>query len=197
MSDTITYYFDFSSSYSYLAHARLDEISDATGKTINQRPIVLGAIFHQLDHIVPSPNTSKMNYFNLDLPRCAAELGIKFGLPKPFPFNAMLAMRVYYHLESHNAAQAKRFSAAIFNAAYAEQIDVSNSENISTLLADLDISLESVLQDAEFEQAKATLKRHTQAAIEAGVFGAPSFLYKDELFWGTDRVDMLIRRASQ
>lgn len=197
MSDPISFYFDYSSSYSYLANSRIDEISAATGHMVERRPIVLGAIFHQLEHSVPSPNTSKMNYFDHDLKRCAKHMGLEFGLPTPFPFNAMQAMRVYYFFELTGNRVAKEFSDRVFHATYAEQIDVSDPANLARIVQDLGDSLDNILQHDNFEQAKSTLKTHTNIALELGVFGAPSFVYRKELFWGSDRIDYLIETVLQ
>lgn len=196
MSDPIHFYFDFSSSYSYLAHARLGEIASKTGKEVLQKPIVLGAIFHHLSHSVPASDSVKMAYLNMDLQRRAKALGIPFRMPVVFPFNAMESMRLYYLLEAREPALAAQFSTLIFEGAYTKERDMSDPENIARCLKLLDLDRDELLASDEFNAAKARLKTMTTEAMQAQVFGAPTFVYQNELFWGEDRIDMLIEQAS-
>lgn len=192
MNDSVTFYFDFSSSYSYIAQARICEIEDKTGKEVLYRPIVLGAVFHSLGHAVPAEDSVKMAYLSQDLKRCAQQLGIAYDMPPVFPFNAIEAMRVFYAINADNPCKAREFAGKVFAAAYTQSRDMSQSDNVAALLNDLGLEREQIVNADSFDTAKATLKAHTQNAIDAQVFGAPSFVYKGELFWGADRIDMLI-----
>jgi 2-hydroxychromene-2-carboxylate isomerase len=192
MNNIINFYYDFSSSYSYIAQARVNEIEEKTGKKVAWRPIVLGAIFKQLAHSAPNKNSPKLSYMVHDLGRCAKSLGIAYKTPDVFPFNAMEAMRIFYFLQNEDINQAIEFSKQVFHQAYSVGEDVSKSSVIANILSSMDRSYASIVNSESFNQAKATLKQHTQKAMEAQVFGAPSFIYQDELFWGADRVDALI-----
>ena len=196
MSDDITFYFDFSSSYSYMAQARVNEIEDRTGKVVLRRPIVLGAIFQSLEHKVPAETSSKMKYLSMDLKRCAGDLGIAFKHPPVFPFNGILAMRVFYDLDASDQDLASEFTRQVFNAAYTQDMDISQPEQLATLMSAMGLQLDEIVNADSFADAKVALKQQTQAAMTENVFGAPTFIYQHELFWGADRIDMLINRAS-
>lgn len=196
MSDPIIFYFDFSSSYSYIAQARVCEIEDTTGKEVLYRPIVLGAVFHGLGHAVPASDSVKMAYLAQDLKRCARSLGIDYQTPPVFPFNGIEAMRVFYALDADNPCKAREFAGKVFDAAYAQNQDMSQADNVAEVLSELNLERDQIVNAGNFNDAKAALKLHTQNAIDANVFGAPSFVYRDELFWGADRIDMLINAVN-
>jgi 2-hydroxychromene-2-carboxylate isomerase len=193
MAEPIYFYFDFSSSYSYLAQARIAEIEHETGRSVHYRPFVLGAIFHKLGHSVPASDSVKMAYLDHDLKRSAKALNIDFALPPAFPFNAMLAMRVFYAIDSRDSSKARDYAAKAFEAVYAQQKDLADPSTIEQIVGELGLDYAALSTGKPFDSAKSTLKLHTQNAIEAGVFGAPSFVADGELFWGADRIDLVIQ----
>jgi 2-hydroxychromene-2-carboxylate isomerase len=192
MTASILFYFDFSSSYSYIAQSRVAEIEQRTGARVEYRPIVLGAVFHHLQHSVPPADSVKMSYLNRDLQRLAQRAGVVYKTPPMFPFNAMESMRIFYALDAVNQDAARTFANAVFAGAYAEGLDMSSVENVSLVLGRLGEDRDSIVGDDSFALAKARLKEETQRAIESNVFGAPSFVCGDELYWGADRIEMMI-----
>ena len=197
MTDSILFYFDFSSSYSYIAYARLAEIERKTGLIVEKRPIVLGAVFQQLGHTVPDSSSVKMQYLTHDLTRIAMSMGIAYQTPPIFPFNGIEAMRIYCALDEQQASQALEFSSRVFDSAYARNIDMSKSVNLAAILSDMGLEYDDIVNAESFDHAKAKLKENTQLAVESKVFGAPTFVYRSELFWGADRIDMLIDKVSE
>ncbi|MFT5573379.1 MAG: 2-hydroxychromene-2-carboxylate isomerase [Cryomorphaceae bacterium] len=193
MAEPIYFYFDFSSSYSYLAQARIAEIERETGRSVQYRPFVLGAIFHKLGHSVPARFSIKMTYLDHDLQRSAQLLNIEFALPPAFPFNAMHAMRLFYAIDKLDSEKARDYASAVFDAAFAQQKDVADPSIIEKTVSGLGLDYASLSTGEQFESAKNMLKLHTQNASEANVFGAPSFVADGELFWGADRIDLLIQ----
>lgn len=196
MTDEVTFYFDFSSSYSYLAQARCAEIEQKTAKKLKWKPVLLGGIFKALGHSVPAAQSHKMNYMLHDLQREAKAMGMGFALPETFPFNAIEPMRIFYAIDARDPLAAEQFAKAVFHRTYSDRSDVTQSSVLEEILSDLGLSYQEIVENDNFTAAKAALKHNTEVALEFGVFGAPTFVYQGELFWGADRIDALIRSIS-
>lgn len=188
MSAPIDFYFDFSSSYSYLALPKLAKLVDDHGVTVNWKPVVLGAIFQALDHAPPSPDTVKGRYVWHDVERTAALQGLPYRWPEPFPFNGINAARVYWYLADTNTDSAVAWARAVFDASYGEGRDCSNPEVLAGVAAGMGHDADELLNATKQEAVKARLKEVTAEAMERGVFGAPTFFVGNEMFWGGDRL---------
>lgn len=195
MSDSIIFYFDYSSSYSYIAQARISEI-EKSGKSVLWQPILLGAVFQHFGHSIPPADSIKMNYLTHDLKRCAQRLNIPYQTPPVFPFNGIEAMRIFYALDANDQDLARRFTEKVFAAAYGDHIDMGQPDNVAEVLNTMGLDRDRIVNADNFSNAKKALKNATRQAIDANVFGAPTFVYNDELFWGADRIDTLIAAAT-
>lgn len=193
MANPVDFYFDFSSPYGYFAAAKIDTLAARHGRTVNWRPILLGAVF-KVNGQQPLPNIPlKGSYALRDMLRCARLQGLPFKVPSKFPINTIAPCRAFYWLYAQNPALAKKLALALYHAYFAEDLDISSAEITSSVAAKLAIdpaALAAGLNDA-------TVKDHTRnevdAAIERGVFGSPYMIIDDEPFWGADRLDQMER----
>ena len=185
---TLTFWFEFASTYSYPAAMRIEAEAKARGVSVDWRPILLGPIFGA-QGIKDSPFNLypvKGKYMVRDLERLCAELDLPFKLPSPFPQNSLLAARVATALEG---APRVAFVKAIYQLEFGEGRDISDKLTAAEALrrAGLD---PSIVQRAEDRDVKDALRATTEEAQALGVFGAPSFTTSDgELFWGSDRLE--------
>ncbi|MFC3052585.1 2-hydroxychromene-2-carboxylate isomerase [Kordiimonas pumila] len=186
MSKELTFYFDFSSAYSYIAQKTVEEAFANTGVTVKWQPILLGIIFRENGWSPVTPDTPKGKYTFCDVARYARAEKLVFKLPKVFPYNSMLAARVFYTLPE---ATAVLFAKAIFHAVFAEGQDAASQEVIGKLLQKLNVDAANILEKSGSDEIKAAVRSATAIALEKGVFGAPTFAIGDELFWGADRLE--------
>lgn len=193
MSATIDFYFDFSSSYSYLALPGIAQLGDSHEATFVWKPIVLGAIFQAHEHAPPVPDTAKGAYIWHDVERSAELAGLPFTWPDPFPFNGITASRIFWHLADSDSDRAIEWAQAVFNASYGEGRDCSNAEVLAEVAGSLGQDADTLLTAATEDAVKARLKHVTGEAMQRGVFGAPTFFLGDEMFWGGDRLPQLER----
>lgn len=197
MCKQIALYFDFSSAYSWLALSRLNELELVEQVSLQWRPISLGKVFAHHQHQVPRVESAKMRYLLADLSRETRRLGTAFTLPKVFPFNAHLAMAVYYALASTSVARAQAFARSVFEQVYAAGRDVSHQSVLEQVLQDTVGSCEVLSDSDQLAIGKAQLANMTDEAIQLGVFGAPTFVFDKTLFWGCDRIDALISELNK
>ena len=191
MAATIDFYFDFSSSYSYLALPGIAKLADDRDVTFNWKPIVLGAIFQAMGHAPPVPDTAKGQYVWHDVERSADFAGLPYRWPEPFPFNGISASRIFWYLAGSDVDRAVEWARAVFHASFGEGRDCSNPEVLGEVAVALGHDAETLLAATADDAVKAKLKEVTGEAMQRGVFGAPTFFVGDEMFWGGDRLGQL------
>lgn len=188
MAEPITFYFDFSSPYGYLAAHRIDPIARQHGRDVIWRPILLGAVF-KLTGAKPLKDWPiKWDYVRREVARTARLHKIPFALPEPFPFAAVAASRAFYRLEENDGAQAKAFALATYGGAFAEGLDMSQPGNVARVATAVGADGAALLRDIEQPHWKDRLRAETDQAIARGVFGSPFFLVDGEPFWGAERL---------
>ena len=192
----LDFWFDFASTYSYLAAMRIGTLAQDAGVRVRFRPFLLGPIFK-----AQGWNTSPFNLYpakgrNMwrDLERSCAELKLPFRRPNPFPQNSLLAARVA--LAALDQPWGEDFCRALFCAQFAEGRRIDDAAAVGNVLARLKIEPQPVLAAAQSDAIKARLRAQTEEAQRLGVFGAPIFTTADgELFWGNDRLEPALRWA--
>ncbi len=184
----IEFWFDLASTYSYPAAMRIEEVAGRYGCTVEWRPFVLGAIFRTQGWNDSPFNLypAKGRYMWRDLERLCANLGIPFRKPSQFPRNGLPAARIACLSGTDWIPQ---FVRNVYTANFAEDVDISEPSVLLNCLSGLVADPTAVLAAARAEDAKARLRRNTESAIEIGIFGAPTFVVGNELFWGNDRLE--------
>lgn len=183
MSQTIDFYFDIVSPYSYLAAVQMANLEAATGAQVIWKPIFLGGLFKQLGNAAPLSNQPKKHYMlTQDLPRSAFYYQVAYNCPEVFPANTLLIQRAMAALP---AEQRPPLALALYQAYWGEGRDVSQPELIEQIMGTEIAGLGNT------DTAKATLKRLTDELIERGGFGAPTLIWQDQLYFGADRVHLL------
>ena len=191
MPQAIDLYFDFSSTYSYIAHLKIIDIARKHDLQVNWKCISLGAVFHQLGHSLPQMGSPKQKYLWHDVERSAADAGLDFHWPNPFPFNSIHAARGFYWVMDNSPEKIEAYIKAVFHTAFAQDIEAGNPENLKKIAIDLGLDADAFLAALGDETYKTRLKQETVAAQARDVFGAPTFFFKDEMFWGADRLSSL------
>ena len=182
-------WFEFASSYSYLAVMRVAEAARAAGVTLRWRPFLLGPVFLSLGwndspfNIYPP----KGRYMWRDMARLAAKYDIPFQLPSLFPRNGLLAARVA--VLGQDQPWIGDFARAAMRANFGEDRDIGQPDVIADLLNALDLPAEALITEAQSPANKQALRAQTEQAAALGIFGAPTFLVDGEMFWGNDRLD--------
>jgi 2-hydroxychromene-2-carboxylate isomerase len=189
----LDFWYDFASTYSYLAAMRAETVANAAGVTLRWRPFLLGPIFksHGLESSPFTVFPVKGRYSWRDMERLAARQGLpKFTPPVPFPANSLLAARTALALSD---AERPEFSRAVYRAEFAEGRDISHRALIADVLTGLGHDAEAVLAKTGDQAIKDKLRAETEEAAKQGIFGAPNFVSEDgELFWGNDRLEQAI-----
>ncbi|MFT3770363.1 MAG: 2-hydroxychromene-2-carboxylate isomerase [Minicystis sp.] len=195
MTPTIEFWFDFASTYSYLAACRIEALAAQHGISTRWRPFMLGPIFAARGWTTSPFNlyADKGRYMWRDVERLATEAGLPFSRPSVFPRNSVLAARVA--LVGADEGWIVPFSEAVFRAGFSEDRDIAAPEVIDAILAGLGQDGPAIRARAESPAHKPRLRAQTEEAASLGIFGAPTFMAGGELFWGNDRLEQAIAWA--
>jgi 2-hydroxychromene-2-carboxylate isomerase len=185
----VAFWFEFASTYSYPAAMRFERLAAERGVAVSWRSFLLAPIFG-----AQGWNDSPFNIYPVkgrymwrDLARVCAADGIPMRHPSQFPRNGLLAARVACCFADSPWVGA--FVRAVYAANFAEDADISTPETVARCLACAGEDPAALIARAQSAESKERLRAQTDEAIQLGIFGSPTFVVGDELFWGNDRLE--------
>jgi len=193
MTKSIDFYFDIISPYAYLAYKQLNSLENLKQIKFNYKPILLGGLHKLAGITAPAFNEFKMKNMKNDCNLIASKKNIKFQWNDKFPINSLKIMRGYL---SVNEEKKDIYLETFFNAYWRDNTNLEDIEEIKNLLRKIDIDINKFFDDLENIEIKEKLKKITNSAFEKEVFGAPTFIVNDKLFWGQDRLDYALEEYS-
>ena len=186
MTKSVDFYFDFISPYSFLAYKKFKLLNENKKVNINYKPILLGGL-HKLGEITaPAFNERKMKNMKKDCELVAKKNNIEFRWNDKFPINSLYLMRGYLVVDKELK---NKFFDVCFDAYWKDNIDISNEENFTKILENCSINKDFFYKEIENLKIKDQLKQLTNNAFEKDIFGAPTFVVNDKIFWGQDRLN--------
>jgi 2-hydroxychromene-2-carboxylate isomerase len=196
----IDVYFDYSSPFAYLGCFMAEQL---LGDDSRWHPMLLGAVFKQVGMVdVPmfAQSEAKRRHTAKDLQRQAALAGAPFSFPTRFPMRTVLPLRVTLAARAHESREGRRLVHAFFHALWAEDRDISDPAEVARIASACGFDGPELVARADEQAAKDALFQSTRDAVEAGVFGAPTFIVQTEsgpeLFWGADRLELALAAAA-
>jgi len=184
----IELFFDVGSSYSYLAATQMAGVTARTGVAVRWRPFLLGAVFKATANDLPVRVPAKARYMIADMARWSAHYGVPFKLPSRFPLITLRAQRA---LTAAPQDAIPAMALSLFTTYWAEDQDPTTDAAITAAAQAAGVDAGAILGAIENQGTKDRLRATTDEAIARGVFGAPSMLVGDALFWGNDRIPLL------
>ena len=194
MAKTIEYYYSLISPWTYLGGERLEAIARKHGADIRYKPMMLATVFPATGGLPLAKRAPvRQAYRLMELPRWRDYLKIPLNLhPEFFPADERRAALMVIAAAARDL-DAGTLSNAILRAVWAEDRDIADTATLSAIADGCGLDGQALLADSEGDAAVETYEANTQDALERGVFGAPTYVYGDELFWGQDRLDFLDR----
>lgn len=180
MSNKLEFFYDYVSTYSYLANSQVASI-DAD---VVYRPMFLGAVMRATNNSPPITVKAKGRYLNIDVARWVSRYGIPFEMNPNFPQNTVNALRLALVAQREGCFDAVH--QALFAAMWVQQKDLSDPECLNDIATAAGMS-PSAIEDIGSDSIKDELRKNTDEAISRGAFGAPTFFVGDEMFFGNDR----------
>ena len=187
MTKQIDFYFDFISPYTYLAYKKIQSLPKDI--KINYKPIVLGGL-HNLEGITPPAFIKpKLKHMKHDCLLIAKKNNFEFKWNSRFPINTLNIMRGYFNVNTSNRDQ---YIEVMFNAYWSDDLDISKEEILIPLLEQCKVDKDFFFKTIKDPIIKEKLKDATKHAHEKEVFGAPTFIVNNKIFWGQDRLEFAL-----
>ena len=199
MPHTVDYYFAPQSPWAYLGHQRLRDVAKAAGASVRVLPVDLGGKVFPISGGLPLGQRAPQRraYRLVELKRFSEHLNAPLNLhPRYFPVGGDDASRLIIAADLVHGVQASLdLAGAVLGAVWAQERNIADPAVLGQLLSEQGLS--SQVQDrAQSQEVQERYEQYTRQAIDAGVFGAPSYVVQGEIFWGQDRLDFLQRRLS-
>ena len=186
MTKGIDFYFDFISPYSYLAQQKIKAIKSVN---FNYKPVLVGGLHNLQGITAPALIKPKLKHMMSDCGLIAKKDRSNFIWNSKFPINSLNIMRGYLFINNENK---DLYLNAMFDAYWKDNLDISNEKIIKSLLKKCKIELNSFSDGIKDPQIKEELKNVTQAAHEKEIFGTPTFVVNNKIFWGQDRLEFAL-----
>ena len=189
MTKEIDFYFDFISPYSYLAHQKIIAIKQIKNINFNYKPVLVGGLHNLQGITAPAFIKSKLKHMINDCDLIAKKNKSDFIWNSKFPINSLNIMRGYLFVNNETK---DLYINIIFNAYWKDNLDISNEEILKTLLVKCNIDSKKFFEGIKSPIIKDKLKFITQEACDKEIFGTPTFVINNKIFWGQDRLEFAL-----
>ena len=195
MIKSFEFYFDFGSPYTFLAHKEIRKIEKENSIKIKYMPILLGGL---LKSVGVKPNADipiKAKYMIKDCKLWADKKNIVFKFNNYFPIVTLNLMRCVLVAEKKGFAQ--NFINKVFDAIWEDGLNLNDNIIVEKLLKNIGINPKTFLMESVDNKIKDELKKRTDEAYKKGIFGSPSFVVNNKIFWGQDRLEFVVNEAKK
>ncbi len=195
----VDYYFAPHSPWTYLGHQRFVDLIMSHQGAMNLKPVDLGKVFPMSGGLPLAKRAPQRQAYRLmELKRWRDYLGVPLNVqPKFFPVNPELASLLIIASSENKSGVAPSLAYDLMRAVWAEERDIADVETLKAIVTAKGLPADELLAAAQSPQTKATYEALTKEAMDRGVFGAPTYAFRDELFWGQDRLEFLDRALAK
>ena len=195
MIKSFDFFFDFTSPYSYLAHKQIRNIEYQHNIKINYMPILLGGLLNLAEIKAAAFIPSKAKFMIKDCKLFAEKLNIKFKFNSYFPIQSLNLMRGVLIARKEN--KTSLYIDKFFDACWKDGLNLNDQKIVDKILEDLNFNLKTYKLKISEQKIKDELIKRTNDAFLKGVFGAPSFIINNKMFWGQDRLEFVLKEAQK
>ena len=195
MIKSFEFYFDFGSPYTFLAHKEIRKIEKENSIKIKYMPILLGDL---LKSVGVKPNADipiKAKYMIKDCKLWADKKNIVFKFNNYFPIVTLNLLRCVLVAEKKGFSQ--NFINKVFDAIWEDGLNLNDNIIVEKLLKNIDINPKTFLMESVDNKIKDELRKRTDEAYKKGIFGSPSFVVNNKIFWGQDRLEFVVNEAKK
>jgi 2-hydroxychromene-2-carboxylate isomerase len=196
----VEYFFTPVSPFTYLGHDRFVAIASRHGVSIDVKPVDLGPVFAVSGGLPLKQRAPQRQAYRLvELARWSKHLGLPLNLqPRHFPVPAAIASKwILATLSQQGAQNALKLTGALLRAVWAEERNIADADTLAAIASEQGLDAKSLAERAASADIGQRYDALTQEAIDRQVFGAPTYIYRDEPFWGQDRLDFLDRALAK
>jgi 2-hydroxychromene-2-carboxylate isomerase len=189
MTKSIDFYFDFISPYSYLAHKKIKNIKEKKNINFKYKPLLVGGLHNLQGITAPAFIKPKLKHMINDCDLIAKKNKYYFIWNSKFPINSLNIMRGFLFIKDEVK---DLYLNVIFDAYWKDNLDISNEEILKSILEKCKINSNDFFNGIKDPKIKDELKTVTQTAQDKEIFGVPTFIVNDKVFWGQDRLEFAL-----
>jgi 2-hydroxychromene-2-carboxylate isomerase len=196
----IDYYVSLNSPWTHLGAARIEALAAKHGAALRIHPVDFGAIFPASGGLpLPRRAPQRQAYRLMELRRWRDFLGVPINVqPKFFPSSEQLTAPCVIALrETKGNTPAIKLAHRVLRAVWQDELNPGDPATLASLIAEIGLDADAVMKLGAEPRWTERRTAETQAALDRGVFGAPSYVIGDEIFWGQDRLDFVDRKLSR
>ena len=200
MANNVEYFFTPVSPFTYLGHDRFVAIAARHGVSIDVKPVDLGPVFAVSGGLPLKQRAPQRQAYRLvELARWSTYLGLPLNLqPRHFPVSPAIASKwILAALSQQGAGSALKLTGALLRAVWAEERNIAESETVAAIASEQGLDAGALAERAATADIGGRYDALTQEAIDRQIFGAPTYIYRNEPFWGQDRLDFLDRALAK
>ena len=195
MIKSFDFYFDFVSPYSFLAHKEIRKIEKRERIKVRYKPILVGGL-HNLHGIkAPAFIPAKAKHMIRDCKLIALKNRVKFKFNSYFPIKSLNLMRGVLVAEEDNIKS--YYIDSVFNTIWQDGLNMNDQIIIEKVLKNLNVNPKTFILRSTSSLIKDSLRKKTNDAYEKGIFGAPTFVVNNKIFWGQDRIEFALMEANK
>ena len=196
----IDYYASLNSPWTHLGAARIEALAAKHGASMRIYPVDFGTIFPASGGLpLPKRAPQRQAYRLMELRRWRDFLGVPINIqPKHFPSSEALSAACVIALrETQGDAPAIRLAHRVLRAVWQDELNPGDPATLATLITEIGLDADAVMKLGADPRWTERRTADTQAALDRGVFGAPSYVIGDEIFWGQDRLEFVERKLAR
>ena len=195
MIKSFEFYFDFGSPYTFLAHKEIRKIEKENSIKIKYMPILLDSLLKSVGVKANADIPIKAKYMIKDCKLWAEKKNVVFKFNNYFPIVTLNLMRCVLVAEKQGFAQ--NFINKVFDAIWEDGLNLNDNIIIEKLFKNIGINPKTFLMESVDNKIKDELKKRTDEAYKKGIFGSPSFIVNNKIFWGQDRLEFVFNEAKK
>jgi 2-hydroxychromene-2-carboxylate isomerase len=192
MSASIDFWFSIGSTYSYLSVMRIEDVARQNSVLFRWRPFDVVAIMTEMENFPFHTQPVKLRYIWRDVERRAAVHKLPWSAIPPYPVRYISLVNRIAFLGTKEGWCAE-YAKAAYRLWFVNGQDPSIEPSLSDALREIGQPPDAVIPRAASAETKAELTSETNAARALGIFGSPTFVVGDEIFWGDDRLEDAVR----
>ncbi len=200
MAETTEYYLSLNSPWSYMGHGRFADLAERHGLAVRLHPVDFPGIIFPATGGLPVGKRSpqRQTYRLVELERWRKHLDIALNIhPRFWPADEALAAQMVLAARESGAGTVT-FAGALMRAVWAEERNIADRDTLLAVAGECGLDGGSLIAAVDAGELGDLRASESRQAIERGVFGAPTYIYQEQPFWGQDRLDLLalaIKRA--
>ena len=194
----IEFWYSIGSTYTYLSTQRLEEIETENEVVFEWCPFSVRSRMIEMENVpfMAEKKRDKIDYMWRDVQRRANFYGFDAKVPAPYPLKEFdLANKVA--ILGKDQGWIKEYTILTYKKWFLEHLEPGSEPNLSSTLKEIGLDSDNVIKQAQTDEIEQKYLKNTEMAKNKGIFGSPTFIVENEVFWGDDRCEDAIKWLSK